>query len=270
MSSRKKPFDRYAYYEASVMDAVEFARLASMFYVDLRGKKPFHMREDFCGTFLNAVEWVKQSKKHTAIALDLDEKPLKYGKKHHLSLLRPGEKKRVKILKKNVMSITRPGADVVLAGNFSFYIFKKREELKKYFRYVYRSMKKDGVFVMETAGGPGFIERTKDRRVIKEPGIKKFTYFWHQKSFDPLTNFGNYAIHFGLSKKNIVQDAFTYDWRVWSIPELREALMDAGFDETYVYWECTKRGKDEGEYVRSEKGSNDFSWIAYVVGGKTK
>src|SRR5687767_5912351 len=112
MSSRRKSFDRYAYYEASVMDAVEFARLASMFYVDLRGKKPLHMREDFCGTFLNAVEWVKQSAKHTAIALDLDEKPLRYGRKHHLTRLKPGDRKRVKVLKQNVMSVTKPPADV--------------------------------------------------------------------------------------------------------------------------------------------------------------
>lgn len=270
MASRKKPFNRYAYYEASVMDAVEFARLASLFYVDLRGKSPFSMREDFCGTFLNAVEWVKQSKQHTAIALDLDPNPLAYGRKHHLIKLRPGDRKRVQIFRKNVMSVTRPGVDVVLAGNFSFFIFKTREDLKKYFQYVYRSMKKNGIFVMETAGGPGFIEKTKDRRTVKEPGIKKFVYYWEQKNFDPITHFGNYAIHFGLSKTNVVQDAFTYDWRVWSVPELREVLKEAGFDETHVYWERTRRGEDDGEYVRSEKGTNDYSWIAYIVGGRTK
>jgi hypothetical protein len=30
----------------------------------------------------------------------------------------------------------------------------------------------------------------------------------------------------------IVEDAFVYRWRLWSAPELRDAMAEAGFEET--------------------------------------
>jgi hypothetical protein len=30
-------------------------------------------------------------------------------------------------------------------------------------------------------------------------------------------------------------DAFTYDWRLWSVPELREAMREAEFERTEVH-----------------------------------
>ena len=63
-----------------------------------------------------------------------------------------------------------------------------------------------------------------------------------------------------------MKDAFVYDWRLYSIPEVRDALLEAGFSDVSVFWESSHMGKGTGEYVQSSKGDNDYSWTAYVVG----
>ena len=67
-----------------------------------------------------------------------------------------------------------------------------------------------------------------------------------------------------------MHDTFTYDWRLWTIPEVREAMREAGFDQTAVYWETEHKGEGTGEYVRSEHGDNAYAWVAYIVGVKGK
>ena len=63
-----------------------------------------------------------------------------------------------------------------------------------------------------------------------------------------------------------MKNAFVYDWRLWSIPETRDAMKEAGFSDTAVYWETEHKGVATGEYVQMEKGDNSYSWIAYIVG----
>ena len=61
--------------------------------------------------------------------------------------------------------------------------------------------------------------------------------------------------------------AFSYDWRMWTIPEIREAMADAGFKATHVYWEGTARnGLGNGVFTRKARGESCQAWIAYVVG----
>ena len=56
---------------------------------------------------------------------------------------------------------------------------------------------------------------------------------------------------------------------MWSIPELRDILLEAGFVKTHVYWEgTTKDGEGDGIYTRTEKGESCPSWTAYIVSEK--
>ena len=56
---------------------------------------------------------------------------------------------------------------------------------------------------------------------------------------------------------------------MWSIPELREMMLEVGFRKTYVYWEGTTRsGEGNGNFTRAEIGEECQAWIAYVVGEK--
>lgn len=263
-----KQFNKYAFYEKSVQTPEQHVEQFQGIYREINFKDAQVLREDFCGTFRISCEWVLQHEKAEAIGLDLDPEPLAYGKKTHQSRLSASQKRRLKILRQNVLSVTSPKADLIAACNFSFFIFKERKELQNYFRFCRNSLKNDGIVILEMAGGPGMIEQIRERVPIYDDQKRAFTYIWHQKAFDPITHHAQYAIHFKLLSGKTYENVFTYDWRLWTIPEVRELLIEAGFDEVAVYWETSHRGKGTGEYVRTIEGDNAYAWITYVVGIK--
>jgi hypothetical protein len=261
-----KRVDKYALYERSVQSPEVDAVWALSIYRELQGKYPVRLREDFCGTFKLSCAWVQRNRKNVAYAIDLDPEPLAYGRKKHYRALTPTQKKRLKIIRGDVLKAVTPKVDLIVVGNFSFNILKQRRELLNYFRKARKGLRRGGAIVLEMAGGPGMIQPMRERRTIREKGMKPFTYIWHQRSFDPITRFARYSIHFKFANGTQARDAFTYDWRLWTIPEIRDILADAGFENSVVYWETTHKSEGTGEFVRAEEGDNAFSWIAYVVG----
>ncbi|MBI3544706.1 MAG: class I SAM-dependent methyltransferase, partial [Deltaproteobacteria bacterium] len=217
-------------------------------------------------TFHFACEFVKRDPANTAEALDLDPEPLAYGLRKHYPKLKPEQRKRLAIHRRNVISVSKKKVDVIVANNFSFYIFQERAKLVEYFRAARKSLARNGMFILEMVGGPGFVEKNKEQRTIKHLGKPLFTYIWDQRSFNPVDRRALYSIHFRFPDGSIRKDVFTYDWRIWTIPEVRDALREAGFQDTAVFWETSHRGEATGEFVRSEKGSNDWTWLCYVSG----
>jgi hypothetical protein len=263
----RKP-NKYAMYELSVQSPDYHAEWFAEIFKEIGGKDARSMREDFCGTFALSCEWVKLNEANTALGVDLDPEPLAYGRKVHLPELTASQRKRIQILKANVLSVKAPKVDLILACNFSFYIFKQRATLIEYFRKCHQSLAKSGMLMLDLSGGPGMIEEMKERKKLRDKKLGRFTYVWEQKSFDPITHDGKYAIHFKTPDGYLLEDAFTYDWRLWTIPEVRECLAEAGFPESCVYWETMHKGEGTGEYIRLENGDNAHAWIAYVVGMK--
>jgi len=64
--------------------------------------------------------------------------------------------------------------------------------------------------------------------------------------------------------------AFSYRWRLWTLPEIRELLGEAGFRDVVVYWEGTDEETEEGngEWEVSTRGEACPAWVAYLVGMK--
>lgn len=267
--SKSPRIDKYDLYEASVQSPETHTKWFLSVYKDEFGKFPRHLREDFCGTYRICCEWVSRNRQNTALGLDLDPEPLAYGKRKHFSQLSAEQKKRITIERQDVLVPTSQKSDLIVACNFSFCIFKDRATLLRYFRACLRSLRKDGMLMLELAGGPGMIEPTRERKTVQDARGRKFTYVWDQKSFDPIHRNGHYAIHFRLWDGSWVKDAFTYDWRLWTIPEIREALAEAGFGRTVVYWETEHQGRGTGEFAPTETGDNAYSWIAYIAGFKS-
>ena len=265
-----KPFNKYTYYEASVQTPEEHVRIFDRMFSEIRGRVAMKLKEDFCGTFLISCEWVRSHPHRLSLGVDLDPEPIAYGRTHGFTRLTPTEKKRVKILKADVCTpMKSEKIDIIGAGNFSFNIFKTKEQMIKYFKAAYQTLGKDGIFVLEMAGGPGFIAKGKEQKTYTVKEIGKYMYYWDQKSFDPIQNYGVYAIHFREPSGNLRKDVFVYDWRIWTIPELRDMMEIAGFSSSKVYWEAADRkGDGTGDYVQTEKGDNAFAWIAFVVGVK--
>jgi SAM-dependent methyltransferase len=65
-------------------------------------------------------------------------------------------------------------------------------------------------------------------------------------------------------------DAFVYEWRLWTLAELRELFAEAGFAKIDVLWEGTdhKTGGGNGVFRKTVRGGMDEAWIAIVVGQK--
>ncbi len=259
-----KPFDKYLYYKKSVQSPdtdVEFLRDT---YKELRGTDARVMREDFCGTFSICCEWVKLNKNNKAIGVDLDPEPIHYGKNNYQPLLTDEQQSRVKVLEKNVMDASLPKADIISAQNFSYYIFKSREVLKSYFKNAYKTLNNGGLFIVDSFGGSQCQEANEE-----ETEHDGFSYFWDQDKFDPVTNDGLFFIHFKRKGEKKREKVFVYDWRMWSIPEIREIMEEAGFKTTHVYWEGTdKDGEGNGEFSRIKEGEECESWVAYIAGEK--
>lgn len=261
---RLEPFDRYALYRRAVQAPDADCQFISDAYRDCRGKRPHDLREDFCGTFALCCEWIKRSRDNRAYGVDLDPEPLSYGREHYLSELRAEQARRVKVYEGSVLTEKTPLVDVVIAMNFSYFLFKSRMMLKRYFKRAYQGLRHDGVFIVDCFGGSdtqgACEEKTK---------FKLFTYFWDQVGFDPVTNEALFHIHFQRKGEKRRERVFTYDWRMWTIPEIREAMLEAGFRQTHVYWEGTTRSGDgDGDFKRVEKGEDCEGWIAYVVAEK--
>ena len=259
-----KPFDRYAYYHRSVQSTGVDCAFVSSTYRELKGKKAKRMREDFCGAFALCCEWARRSKDHQAYGIDLDPEPLAYGREHYLPKLRPEMRRRVHIEQGSVLTAKLPAVDVVIALNFSYYLFKQRQILRKYFRQAFKGLKQDGIFITDCFGGSDCQQANQERT-----DFSGFSYFWDQEHFDPVTNEALFQIHFKRKGEKLRKRVFTYDWRMWTIPEIREIMIDVGFRRTHVYWEgTTKKGEGDGKFKRVEEGEECEGWVAYVVGEK--
>lgn len=260
----KHQIDKYTFYTQAVQSPetdVDFLRET---YRELKGKSAETLREDFCGTFCLSTAWIKDRPQHKAWAVDFDPEPLEYGRRHYFEKLSAKAQKRLNICESNVLTAKLPEADIAVAVNFSYFIFKKREQLKTYFKNVLTSLRKNGIFVMDVFGGTQCTDAIEDKHKLKG-----FTYFWDQESFDPVTNEAMFHIHFKPNRQKKIENVFTYDWRMWTIPELRDILDEVGFKKTHVYWEGTNRkGEGDGKFSRTEQGEACLSWIAYIVAEK--
>lgn len=258
---RKLPFDKYDLYLRAVQSPEGDVAFFDKVYRELRrGRSPKIMREDFCGTGALCCEWVKSGPEKVAYGLDLDTEPLEYGRANYISKLREPQRERVQLLRGNVLSKGQPKADVSVALNFSYFLFKTRPLLRSYFKNVRAGLRPGGIAIFDAFGGSQCQDKIED--VIRHKG---FTYYWEQLGFNSITNEASFNINFKVNGRKY-RKVFTYDWRMWGIPELRDLLLDVGFKKTHVYWEGTARdGSGSGRFHRTEKGEPCLSWICYII-----
>ena len=261
--------DKFDLYQQSVQHADHEVEFFEQAYRDEFNRKPLVLREDFCGTFAVCCEWAKSSRRRTATAVDLCPETLQWGKDHNLSQLSKSQRARVEVIEQDVRKLNEPKADVLAAQNFSFWIFKTREEVINYFRIAFKNLNSSGVMVMDMMGGGGCYEEGQvDKRTIVK-GKKGFKYHWEQQRFNPITNECTFNISFKFADGSRLKRAFVYEWRFWTIPEVREMLTEAGFRASYVYWEQEDEdGEDTGEWNKAAEAPSHDSWVCYLVAVK--
>jgi SAM-dependent methyltransferase len=273
--SRAMRTDLFRLYEASVQDVDFDLYFFRSVYRTIRGTTFERLREDFCGTARLACTFVQRKASREAWAVDLDARTLAWTRAHHLPLLGDAAR-RIHLVRADVRRVRTPKVDVVTALNCSWWVFKKRPALIEYFRSVHRSLAPRGLMVLDAFGGDRTLRETNERRRVR--GIRTFagervppfTYIWEQKSFNPVDYNMHAAIHFELDNGRKARNAFTYDWRVWSLPEMDEALREAGFKDVHVYvqgWD-DDRNRALDLYRRRTRFENQESWLALIIGVK--
>ncbi|MEM6295600.1 MAG: class I SAM-dependent methyltransferase [Myxococcota bacterium] len=256
--------DRHDLYQQSVQAPEADVEFFDTVFRELRGHAPKSMREDFCGTGYLSCTWAASKRSRTAYGVDLHAPTLAWGREHNLAKLSAAAQERVELVEGNVLDGLGGQQDIVCALNFSYGVFKTRAELLEYFKVAREKVAAQGIFITELYGGfEGIIE------VEEERELDGFTYVWEQAKFNPINHHTLCHIHFRFPDGSKIKKAFTYDWRLWSIPELRELLLEAGFVDTKVYWERTDDdGDGTGDFVATEDEENQDSWLVYIIGVK--
>lgn len=253
--------DRHRLYEHAVQSPEVNLRFCDRIYKKKNGVYANVLREDFCGTALLSAEWVRKRPTNRAVGVDLDAATLHWAKSFNIAPLGK-DAARVKLIRADVRSVRRPPADVIVAFNFSYATLKTIDELGEYFRGVRRSLARGGIFVFDVFGG---WEAQAD--VTDRTRYKGFTYVWEQEGIDPVTHRGLFHMHFKFYGGGGIRKAFTYDWRLWTIPEVRELLRSAGFRTSEIYWEGfdEKTREFNGSFRRVTKAENCPGWNCFIV-----
>ena len=259
--------DKHELYELSVQDVESEVIFLQDTFKQLRGRDAHLLREDFCGTASACCQWVKQGETYQAIGVDIDPAVLQWGRDNRLGKLDTADRARVRLVESNVLTVDTPKVDILTAFNFSFFIFDTRDALREYFQKAREALAEDGILFLDMFGGPEAQEETKEKTKHKKHG---FSYIWHQETFHPVTHFIRCHIDFKFRDGSKMKKAFTYDWRLWTLPELQELLTEAGFSRVQVYWEKTddETGEGTGKYQPATVGEADPGWVCFLVAEK--
>eukprot|EP00249_Psilotum_nudum_P014026 c24627_g1_i3 orf=255-1187(+) len=163
-----------------------------------------------------------------------------------------------------------PKADIVCAFNYSCCCLQKRSDLILYLKHALQSISQDGgIFVMDLYGG---MSSECSLKVYRHFG--NFTYIWEQDEFDVITRTSRISLHFRLKNNQVLRHAFTYRFRLWSLPEVRDCLEEVGFDSIHFWMRSMPEMQGQGEQeiedndARYEEMGNfnqQDAWNAYIV-----
>ena len=254
--------DRHRLYELSVQDTEVTIDLIETVFAHRSDRRPLALREDFCGTAQLCVDWLLSDPERTATGLDIDGPTLGWARAHNVPRL-AGQTDRLTLLEADVLDGTPAQSfDVVCAFNFSYFAFHDRATLVRYFATACRDLADGGLLLLDLHGGP-------DAQFALEEAtaFDGFDYVWEQRSFDPINNRTICHIPFRFDDGRALEEAFTYDWRLWTPAELTETLIEAGFRDARVYWEKqTRKGERTGIYHCRRRVDSQEAWVAVIAG----
>ncbi len=256
--------DRFALYERAVQDPDSEIRRIERVFQRRTGTRPATLREDFCGTGWLSTRWVRSRRDRCALGIDRDPAPLSSGRARHLRAL--GEAASRLELRQADVRDAHPGPfDVAVAFNYSYYALRSREALRLYLRSVSESLRPGGLLFLDALGGWEVHQPSLEERAL-QGGV---VYQWEQLGFDAIWSNLRCAIHFRFPDGSRLHRAFEYDWRLWSLLELRELLEETGFEGIEVLWEdATAEGTGAGRFRVRNRAEDEPCWNAYVVASR--
>ena len=251
--------DRHELYQLSVQAPEHEISFIDKTYRRLFKRRPLSMREDFCGTALLCSRWVASHSDRVATGIDIDAPTLQWGRTRNVAPL-GGDARRVTLLQEDVRSRRSGRFDVINALNFSYWVFRTRDDLRGYFKSVRQGLGEQGFFLLDAYGGWESQQPMLEPRKIPAG----FTYVWDQDKFCPVSHAVTNYIHFEFRDGTKLQKAFTYEWRFWSLPEITELLEEAGFTDVRVHWDVAA-DEEEESYKVVKTAENQPGWLVYIT-----
>ncbi|XP_055831637.1 uncharacterized protein LOC129900647 isoform X2 [Solanum dulcamara] len=276
---------KFSLYQQSVQSPKgDISYLQKFFLMYVGGRVPLHFQEDFCGTALLSTEWLHSDARRTAIGLDLDIEALDWCMENNVNKVGADVSSRIFLFHgdseddspdhKLMKDFQFPARDIVCAFNYSCCCLHTRQELVSYFKHALSALnKKGGIFVMDLYGGT-----SAEHELRMQRKFPNFTYVWEQAEFDIIKRKTRISLHFNMHKpQRKIRHAFSYSWRLWSLPEIKDCLEEAGFQSVH-FW---IRHMPDSEEIRSTYGltagrdikyeevtsfQQQDSWNAYIVG----
>lgn len=245
--------------------AVQAPDTQATFLRALHGQTPRILREDFCGPASIARAWIALNPAHRAIGVDRDPEPLDHARAR-LTAASGGALERCELVVADVLACDTP-ADIIAAFNFAAGELPDRAALVAYLRHARSALLPGGLLALDLYGGPQAYEIGRLATDIpSEAG--PIRYVWEQRRADPLTGRVVNAMHFRMPDGRQLRNAFVYHWRLWSVPEMRDAMMDAGFASTAVHLSYGEGLDEEGQPLPTPHEPDDDvdgDYVAYVI-----
>ncbi len=276
-----RSINRYDLYELAAQSPAHQARFLGALHAagtDPGAGPPARvLAEDFAGPASIARAWLDLADDHRAIAVDIDPEPLDHAQ-HRLARARGGAVlTRLTIFNTDALS-AKYRADIIAALNFSVCEIHSRPALLTYLRHALLRLEARAILVVDTyAGATALLPGSTSQAIETDDG--PVTYTWEQRHADPLTGLVTNAMHFTLPDGAEVRDAFVYHWRLWTVPEIRDAMRDAGFRSTEVHTTLGAALAEDGSLLvhpdstdadpahHAEMHDEELeSFVAYVVG----
>ncbi len=253
--------NRYDLYQL----AVQSPDLQARFLRALHPATPTTLREDFSGPAALARAWIALDSRHRALAVDRDPEPLAHARAR-LAADQPDAATRVEFLEQDVRAC-RARADLIAAFNFALCELHERPHLLDYLRAAHASLTAGGFLACDLYAGAHALTPGTSKATIPTPS-GPLRYTWEQRHADPLTARVENAMHFKPSRQSPIRDAFVYHWRLWSIPELRDAMIDAGFSSTEVHLSYGDALDGDGSPIPAPHQPGDTTdpdFVAYII-----
>jgi hypothetical protein len=289
------PLSAWECYEACVQSPRHVVSLLRAVYRAASGTSPRVLHEDFCGTAAVSRRFVEDGARAGeawhALATDLDEQALAQGERL-LDATTPGVVLcKHDCLRGEVASLTQSvgtssatpsdlahGADIIWVGNFSICYAHTRAELVRYLAHCLARLRAGnqgfggGFLAVDIYGGKnaytlGSLERTHTARTGEQ-----VRYLWQHEAADPRTGMVRNSISMRLLVDGEVvceyPRAFVYDWRLWSLAELREAMHEVGFESVELHKEVALAPDEVPQPLRSASELPEDYAVVLVARGE--
>lgn len=234
-------------YELCVQSPRHVVSLLRGVYEFHQGTTPRVLREDFAGSAAVSSRWVREGlslgEVWRAVAVELDQPTIAHAREQSGTA-----REHVEFVHADAITCdveTTDDCDVIWVGNFSIGYIHQRHDLVEYLRRSRRRLAMGnagfggGIFACDIYGGAGAFALGSLERTHPSRGREMIKYLWQHEAADPRTGMVRNSISFRvLLDGEVIAEhprAFVYDWRLWSLAELREAMLEAGFASVEVY-----------------------------------